>query len=131
MGPEMPKLLKLSYCKMCQKMCKAANDQNSTFRGLPTKFLSGSVPKCSVSARGSVQACLGPGALSSLPQPSPADSSQARAQEPCPASQRFRESTYRSGSSKELPRKVQGPGVLPSAQGCAQVKNMAQVSSSP
>ena len=56
-----------------------------------------------------VQACLGPEALSSLPQPFPADFSHARAQEPCQAAQRPRESAYHSGS---FPEKLQGPGAL-------------------
>ena len=72
-----------------------------------------------MSARVSIQTQTGPGALSNIPQPSPADSSQVRAQEPCPAAKRFRESGYHSGS---FPEKLQGPGVLLSAQGCAQVK---------
>ena len=54
-------------------------------------------------------ACSGPEALPCLPQPSPADSSQARAQEPCPAAQRPRESAYHSGS---FPEKLRGPGAL-------------------
>ena len=72
--------------------------------------------ECSMSARRCIQACPGPGALSSLSQPFPAESSQVRAQEPCPAAQRPRESAYRSGSSGSLPEKLQGPGVLLSAQ---------------
>ena len=80
-----------------------------------------------MSAKECVQACPGPGALSSIPQPSPAESSQVRAQEPCPAAQRPRESAYRSGSSGSLPEKLQGPGVLLSAQGCAQEEHMAQM----
>ena len=61
----------------------------------------------------------GPGALSSLPQPSPADSSQVRTQEPCLVAQRLRVSAYHSGS---FPERLQCPGVLVSAQGCAQMK---------
>ena len=48
-------------------------------------------------------------ALSSLPQLCPADSSQARAQEPWPAAQRPKESAYHSGS---FPEKLQDPGAL-------------------
>ena len=82
-------------CQNCQKMCKAQKVQKSpktALSGLANKVPERSVSECFVSARVSIQAQAGPGALSSLPQPSPADSSQVRAQEPCPAAQRFRES---------------------------------------
>ena len=68
--------------------------------------------ECSVCARvfcQLAQAWSGPEALPSLLQPSPAEPSQVRAQEPCPAAQRPRESAYCSGS---FPKKLQGPGVL-------------------
>ena len=97
-------------------MCKAKNDQNDQKQHFQR-----------LANRNFVQECFGPkqnvspgpGALSSLPQPSPADSSQVRAQEPCPAAQRFGESANHSGS---FPESLQGPGVLVSAQECAQVK---------
>ena len=104
---------------MCQNMCKAANDQNDQkqhFQGLANKV---PVKECARVFCVCQSVSPGPGALSSLPQPSPADSNQVRAQEPCPAVQRFRESAYHSGS---FPEKLQGPGVLVSVQGCSQVK---------
>ena len=105
-GQRLPKL------QMCQKMCKAQNVQKQHFQGLANKVLERSMPKCSVCARvlcQPVQACSGPEALSSLPQLSPADSSQVRAQEPCPAAQRPRESAYHPGN---FPEKLQGPGAF-------------------
>ena len=91
---------------MCQKMCKAQNVQKQHFQGLANKGV------CQCVVRGQfrpVQAQRPCPALSSLSQPSLADSSQARAQEPCPAAQRPRESAYHSGSFLE---KLQGPGAL-------------------
>ena len=68
-----------------------------------------SVSVCCASQFRPVQAQRPCPALSSLPQLSPADSSQARAQKPCPATQRPRESAYHSGGFLE---KLQGPAAL-------------------
>ena len=121
MGPEIAKtakLLKLQNVPKLSKMCKAQKVQKSpktALSGLANKVPERSVSECSVCARVSIQAQTGPGALSSLPQPSPADSSQVRAQEPCPAAQRFRESasiqgasqrSYKAQESSSVPRDV-------------------------
>ena len=74
-----------------------------------------------------------------LVQPSPAfpaDSSQVRAQEPCPAAQRPRESAYHPGSfpeklqgrgaltvPRDVPRRSTWPGSLPAYRNCAQDEN--------
>ena len=102
-GPEIAKIAKTAKCvKKCAKlkMFKTALSGVSQQR---------SVSVCCASQFRPVQAQRPCPALSSLPQPSPADSSQARAQEPCPAAQRPRESVYHSGS---FPEKLQGPGAL-------------------
>ena len=102
-GPEVAKTAKTVKCvKKCAKlkMIKTALSGVSQQR---------TVSECCASQFRPVQAQRPCPALSSLPQPSPADSSQARAQESCPASQRPRESAYHSGS---FPEKLQGPGAL-------------------
>ena len=116
-GPEIAKTAEIAKtvktAKCAKKCAKLKMFKNSTFRGEPTK-------ECVSVLCHPVQACSGPEALPSLvqpSQPSPADSSQARAQEPCPAAQRPRESAYHSGS---FLREVTGPRSLDSAQGCAQ-----------
>ena len=111
-GPDIAKTAKTAKTAKIANVSK--NVQSSKcpkqhFQGLANKV---PVKECSVCARvlcQPVQACSGPEALSSLPQPSPADTSQAKAQEPCPAAQRPRESAYRSGS---FPEKLKGPGAL-------------------
>ena len=108
-GQRLPKLLKLPKLPKLQNVSK--NVQSSKcpkqhFRGLANKV---PVKECARVLCQPVQACSGPEALSSLPQPSPADTSQAKAQEPCPAAQRPREGAYCSGS---FPEKLQGPGAL-------------------
>ena len=83
-----------------------------------------------------VQACSGPEALFSLPQPSSADSIQVRAQEPCPAVQRPRESAYHPGRfpeklqgrgaltvPRDVPRRSTWPGSPPAHTNCAQDEN--------
>ena len=122
-GPEVVKTAKtvillincknVTFCQECVQSQKMTKMTKTALLGVSQQELCSGVfwPTQSVSP--------GPGALSSLPWPSPADSSQVRAQEPCPAAQRFRESTNHSGSFLES---LQGPGVLASAQGCAQVK---------
>ena len=80
-------------CQNCQKMCKAQKVPKSpktALSGLSQELWCQSVlwvPECQPKAQ------TGPGALSSLPQPQPADSSQVRVQGKCLA-------------SRELPREV-------------------------
>ena len=98
--PKLPKLPNVPKNVQSSKCSKTALSGVSQQR---------SVSVCCASQFRPVQAQRPCPALSSLPQPSPADSSQPRAQEPCPAVQRPRESAYRSGS---FPEKLQGPGAL-------------------
>ena len=118
----LPKLLKLqnvTFCPKCVKTvkkCAKLKMTKTALLGLANKV---PVRECDRVFCECQSVSPGPGALPSLPQPSPADSSQVRAQESCPAAQRFRESAYHSGS---FPESLQGPRVLLSAQGCAQVK---------
>ena len=95
-GPEIAKTAKYAnltkMCQNCQKMCKAQKVSKlpkTALSGLSQEFWKECVLECSVSARVFTQ---GPDRPRSLVQPSPADSSQVRAQEPCPAAQRPRES---------------------------------------
>ena len=99
-------------CHKCAKlkMFKTALSgvsQQSSCQGVCQSVLC--VSECCTSQSRPDQAQRSCPVLSSLPQPSPADSSQARAQEACPAAQRPRESAYCSGS---FPEKLQGPGAL-------------------
>ena len=94
---------------MCQKNVQSSKCSKQHFQGLANKGVCQSVVPASSGLfrpRGLAQPCP---AFPSLLQPSPADSSQARAQEPCPAAQRPRQSAYHSGS---FPEKLQGPGAL-------------------
>ena len=102
-GPKIAITAKTAKTANVPKMCKAQNVQKQHFQGLANKVLERSVPECSVCARvlcQPVQACSGPEALSSLPQPS----------QLIPA---------RSGprSLAQLPR---GPGRVPIIQGASQ-----------
>ena len=122
-GQRLPKLLKLSKLQnvtFCPKTVKigaklkktktalSGVSQQSSCQGVCQSVLC--VLECWSGLARMSTTCLGPETLSSLPQPPPADSSQVRAQEPCPAAQRPRESAYCSGS---FPEKLQGPGALP------------------
>ena len=109
-GPEVAKTTKCAKKCAKLKMTKTALSgvsQQSYCHGVCQSVLC--VPECWSGLARMSTTCSGPEALSSLPQPSPADSSQVRAQEPCPADQRPRESAYHSGS---FPEKLQGPGAL-------------------
>ena len=90
----------------CVKKCAKLKIFKTALSGVSQQR---SVSVCCASQFRPVQAQRPCPALFSLPQPSPADSSQARAQEPCVAAQRPRESAYHSGSFSE---KLQGPGAL-------------------
>ena len=102
-GPEIAKTAKTAKCA---KNVQSSKCSKTALSGVSQQR---SVSVCCASQFRPVQAQRPCPALSSLPQPSPADSSQTRAQEPCPAVQRPRESTYHSGS---FPEKLQGPGAL-------------------
>ena len=105
-GPEIAKTAKTAKTAKCAKKCAKLKMFKTALSGVSQQR---SVSVCCASQFRPVQAQRPCPALSSLPQPSPADSSQARAQEPCPAAQRPRESAYHSGS---FPEKLQGPGAL-------------------
>ena len=113
MGPEVAETAKTAKTAKCVKKCAKLKMTKTALSGVSQQSsCQRGVAECSVCARvfcQPIQACSGPEALSSLNHTSPADSSQVRAQEPCPAAQRPRESAYCSGS---LPEKLQGPGAL-------------------
>ena len=105
-GPEIAKTAKTAKTTKCAKKCAKLKMFKTALSGVSQQRI---VLVCCANQFRPVQAQRPCPALSSLPQPSPADSSQARAQEPCPAAQRPRESAYHSGS---FPEKLQGPGAL-------------------
>ena len=115
-GPEVAKTAKTAKTAKCVKKCAKLKMTNTAFSGVSQQsYCQGvcqsvlCVPEGFASQPRPIQAqrpCL---AFPSLPQHSPADSCQFRAQEPCPAAQRSRESAYHSGS---FPEKLQGPRVL-------------------
>ena len=79
-GPEVAKTAKTAKTEKCVKKCaKLKMFKTSTFRECSQSVLSRSVSECFASQSRPVQAQRPCPALSSLPQPSPADSSQARA----------------------------------------------------
>ena len=105
-GPEIAKTAKTAKTAKCAKKFAKLKMFKTALSGVSQQR---SVSVCCTSQFRPVQAQRPCPALSSLPQLTPADSSQARAQEPCPAAQRPREYAYHSGS---LPEKLHGPGAL-------------------
>ena len=118
-GPEIAKTAKTAKCV---KKCAKLKMFRTALTGVSQQR---SVSECCASQFRPVQPQRPCPALSSLPQPSPADSSQASTKEPCPEAQ------GECLSFRELPREVTGPRSLDSAQGCAQEEHMAISTSSP
>ena len=108
------KTVKTAKCdilpKMCQKMCKAKNDQNSTFSGVSQQS----------SCQGVCQSVL------CVPECFASQSRPVQAQRPCPAFPSLLQLMPARLGPRSLAQLSRGPGRVPSIQGASQRSYRAQ-----